>query len=315
MVADHFKHFDDRSKAFVMSDMLAYEYPIDYARQQQAFTENLPNNETDIHNDPSSSSSDTVNVTAEQVSSKVRAFAKHLEELATLPKDQEEQLSISVSETLQVFRTKISWALDTNLATHAWPGMSEAQRQDAVLQALGEDDKSPVTVAAARIRQLLNFCLEVRDLLWHRQTSQMFSSELKFGLGDVVYHKGFGFRGVVKAFDYRPTIDVSRWDGVQHIENPLEKPFYHVMPDLQDCLEVFGAPRGMRYVCSDNLEPCHSDRTSIEVQLEPGWTRTLSPDRTTLFLPPARTKFKHGADLADDDVTEETLLKVQASVS
>eukprot|EP00957_Ditylum_brightwellii_P045869 3479446-Ditylum_brightwellii.AAC.1 len=64
-------------------------------------------------------------------------------------------------------------------------------------------------------------------------------------------------------------MDVRRWDGVQEIENPMEKPFYHVIPDPNDCIRVFGGERSTRYVCEDNLELCPKADRNISIDMEP----------------------------------------------
>jgi len=80
------------------------------------------------------------------------------------------------------------------------------------------------------------------------------SSFVKFPLGSLVFHTHFNFRGVVTGWDPKPRFDVRRWDGVQHIENVMEKVFYTVIPDENDAEEVFGLnSRHPRYVCEDNL--------------------------------------------------------------
>ena len=79
---------------------------------------------------------------------------------------------------------------------------------------------------------------------------------IKFPVGTPVYHTHFNFRGVVTAWDSQPRFDVTRWDGVQHIDNPMEKPFYTVVPDGNDASQVFGInEKHPRYVCEDNLVP------------------------------------------------------------
>ena len=279
MISEHFKSFDLHSNTFVANDMLAYEYPTDHTMQQQA--SEAAKGET------ATESSGTEEIAA-KVTSEIKGFAKHLETLISLPNnggDGQDNLNL-----LAAIRAKIESVSSDQI--EFWPASILSPRNQSMTMD-SEKYKSPVASASLRLRHLLNIALEVRDILWHRQTSKEVSSHLKFGIGDVVFHKGFGFRGVVVAFDHKPTVDVSRWDGLVDIKDPLEKPFYHVIPDQQDCIDVFGSERGMRYVCEDNMEPCHSDSRALTVSLEPDWTRTLSSEGTTEFCPPSHIKVRN----------------------
>ena len=57
-----------------------------------------------------------------------------------------------------------------------------------------------------------------------------------------------------------------------HIERPQEKPFYHVYPDLNDCISAFDGPRSFRYVCQDNLELSLNNNKHLDFEM------TLDPD-------------------------------------
>ena len=43
-------------------------------------------------------------------------------------------------------------------------------------------------------------------------------------------------------------MDVSGWDGVLGLPSGSEQPFYRALPDMGDCVELLGGPRGVRYV-------------------------------------------------------------------
>ena len=55
---------------------------------------------------------------------------------------------------------------------------------------------------------------------------------------------------------------------MQDIDNPNDKPFYHIRPDVNDCITEFGSPRSWRYVCQDNLEPYDLKHGRIELEME-----------------------------------------------
>lgn len=303
MTSDHFRSFDSSSNTFVANDMLAYEYPADHTIQQQAVEEATRDLTEGITGSPETM--------AEKVAAEIKRFAQHLETLIAIPEGSvvDEQNGLSLLTAIQ---SKIASVSSDDI--ESWPtSIISPRNQGMTMEA--EEFRSPVACASARLRNLLNIALEVRDILWRRQNSKEVASQLKFGVGDVVYHKHFGFRGVVVAFDHKPTVDVSRWDGLVDIENPLEKPFYHVIPDRQDCTNVFGSARGLRYVCEDNMEMCHSDSRALTVSLDPDWTRTLSPEGTTEFVTPFHIKFKHGMDIGDNGLTETCLGEIQRALS
>lgn len=107
-------------------------------------------------------------------------------------------------------------------------------------------DLSPTTTVAHHLQALLSLHLEVVDINHQRRSCKENKPKVKFQLGDVVKHKLYNFRGVVATWDPTPVMDVRRWDGLQHVDNPMEKPFYQVIPDQNDCIEAFGGERPAR---------------------------------------------------------------------
>lgn len=68
----------------------------------------------------------------------------------------------------------------------------------------------------------------------------------RFGIGTVVRHTLFGYRGVI--FDVDPVFSSSdEWyDAIARTRPPKDRPWYHVMPDGQ---------QHTTYVAERNLEP------------------------------------------------------------
>lgn len=166
---------------------------------------------------------------------------------------------------------------------------------------------SPITRTTAHLQALLNLNLEIIEINNKRAVSQEYQNQIQFRVGHVVYHKIFGFRGVIVAWDRKPLVDVSRWDGLQHVENPMEKPFYHVIPDQNDCREVFGGERPMRYVCEENLEICSENRRAVQVDFDPEFTRKEDGH----FEAPTEIRYTYGDDIQDEGVTKRCLLRLQ----
>jgi len=171
----------------------------------------------------------------------------------------------------------------------------------------GMDHISPLTLAAQHLRELLGIYLEIAEVNQKREASMKVKENIKYDVGDVVYHTYFGFRGVVVGWDEKPIFDVRHWDGLQHVDNPQDKPFYHIVPDENDCIEAFGAPRGVRYVCEDNLMDCPEGRRSIKVDLDVGWKRSDSD----VYTAPHTLRYQYGSDPEDDGATERCLYRIQ----
>lgn len=125
------------------------------------------------------------------------------------------------------------------------------------------------------LENLYRFHIKINTMIATRKSNQEHKQRINFSLGQIVKHKRYGFRGVIVAWDPKPRMDVSNWDGLADIECPQEKPFYHVIPDVNDCVSAFGGPRHFRYVCQDNLEssPIETTPLDLEMNLNPEeWT-------------------------------------------
>ena len=122
----------------------------------------------------------------------------------------------------------------------------------------------------------------------------------KFHLGQIVRHKKYNFRGVIIGRDSEPIYNVSRWDGLRDVPNANDLPFYGVIPDQQDCIEIFGGERPTRYVCEVNLEPCPSDQMYLDVDVDVDWMKL--PDGS--YRPPPFERFKYGYDNDEDDTPD-----------
>ncbi len=129
-------------------------------------------------------------------------------------------------------------------------------------------------------------------------------------LGDIVKHKKYNFRGIIAGCDAHPRTDVSRWDGLQHIQsNVNEMPFYHVIADSNDTTEAFGSERRYRYVCQENLERCPVDECKdIELELDDGWSIQKAGTSDVEYVAPDQLKFQH-AERLDNEEADETFQK------
>jgi hemimethylated DNA binding protein len=237
-IEEHFKRFDAGTKSFVPKKIVAYEYPNDLLVAESQHAPGSTKAQQSAQNVISG-----VQDTAEQLRSIILGYT-------SAPESRELKL--------------ISFFLDK---------LTRLSEGD-VLPVKDRFSAEPIPdnkLASVHLQQLLNIVVEAGELLCLKRRSIENDRPIKFALGDVVLHKGYGFRGIVVAWDPQPTFDVSRWDGLRHIKDPHEYPFYHIVPDQNDCVEAFGGERPSRYVCEENLEICPTDRRNIDVDLEPEW--------------------------------------------
>ena len=243
-IANSFNRFDSSTRCFVPNAVNSFQYPFD--------NEGLGKDE---HFDDWAVRR---NELGSQVVSGVQEFASKLERHIL------DESSCSESRGLGIL-------------ARFQDRLSSLARGDVVpaSASLSTKEVSQGDLATYHLRELLNIELEISELLWIRHISKESKKNVKFSLGDIVQHKKYGFRGVVLAWDPKPAVDVSQWDGLVEIEDASELPFYHIIPDQNDCIEAFGAERPFRYVCEANLEPCAREKSFIDVDMsmDPGWQR------------------------------------------
>ena len=273
LLKDYFTKFNANKKRFVPNDLVGYQFPNDDLNDVQMTS--LPTRDAKLCMEM---------VTAAQ------EFASRLERCildeTSCPKERNLTVLDNILERLQSISSGDVFS-----------------RKERYLQ----KDLSPTTIVAHHLHALLNLQLEVVDVNHQRRISKENKPKIKFALGDIVRHKKYGFRGVVATWDPKPTVDVRRWDGLSDIENPMEKPFYHVIPDQNDCIEAFGGPRPARYVCEENLEVCpQGERESMSVDLDPVWVKTEKG-----YKAPQAIQYRFGEDLDDDGVTERCMTRMQ----
>jgi hemimethylated DNA binding protein len=247
-VPHFFDRFDATSKCFVPNESQQYEYPLD-----------------DAHLETTEQEAVAAVVRAEvgdQMVVAIQSFARRLERRILDETSSAETRGLNV---VVDFQHRLGRLASGDVMTD----------EDRLTKAEITDDH----LATLHLRWLLNLSLELGEILWQRRISAEAVSGLKFRLGDIVHHKKYDFRGVVVAWDPKPSIDVSKWDGLGDVEDPNEKPFYHVIPDQSDCIQAFGGERPFRYVCEDNLEFCPRHRTLVDVDLDLDWENDTTEAR------------------------------------
>jgi hemimethylated DNA binding protein len=296
-ISEFFKRFDSQTKSFVPNDILAYEFP------------------ADMYDYPQVQLSQKAEAASKDVISGTQEAANHLRSIILGYTSAPESRNMKV---LSLFLDKLTALSEGDVVP--------------VKDKLSDGHIPANKLAAMHLKQLLNLTVNVGDLLWQKRRTLENQKEIKFGLGDVVTHKVYGFRGVVVAWDPEPSFDVSRWDGLQHIKNPQEFPFYHIIPDQEDCIKVFGGERSSRYVCEENLDVCPFEQRQMDVDLEPEWEFNhadrvyIPPDdlkvRGAVYIPELCllyishfVQFKYGEDLEDDGMTERCLKEIRDALS
>lgn len=279
-VDDYFTRFDAHSQSFVPNNLLAYEYPADRP-DDASLSQSLPEETVQLCN--------TIVTGVQELAARLERCI--LDETSCATDRKFKLLSDTQAELARIASGDIV------------PNSMSMRSPDGV---------SPLSTAALHLRALLNLTLETMEVMFQRRTAKEHKGKLLFSIGDIVHHKMFQFRGVVVAWDPKPTVDVTRWDGLGHVENPMDLPFYHVIPDQGDCIEVFGGERQMRYVCEENLEECADNRKLLDVDLQPEWEYDSSNGS---YIPPAELRFKYGDDLKDDGATERCLKRLLDEIS
>ena len=284
--SQHFERFDSETKRFVPNAMKLYEFPADFEEEETG----------DRQIQPSLLSPD-VESAAKSVITGVQNLAHHLKDMILGGRSSAPELE--QLKLLSFVLRRVEELSMGNVTT------TKEKIQYPNREAIPADK-----LATFHLRALLNLTVEVGELLWQRKTTLESKVQTKFNVGDIVEHKRYGFRGVVVAWDPKPLVDVSRWDGLQDIENPQNYPFYHIIPDQNDCIEAFGGERPSRYVCEENLVSCPGDRRRrLQIDLQsPEW---VFDDQSLTYKAPEDLKFKFGVDLGDDGVTSQVLEDLQ----
>jgi len=290
-IENHFERFDASRNRFIPNDHLTFLYPDVYDATQD---DNTHNTTTAINEEILKERQD-VETQARQIFVGVVTFAEKL-------------LRCILDET----SCPTSRGMDV-LASYQ-------ERLEAVSKGAMESSENGASSnssmrrrAVMHLRKILNISLEITEIIWQRRIAEKNKSRIRYSLGDVVQHKKYGFRGVVVAWDHKPSIDVSRWDGLSHIENPNELPFYHIVPDQNDCIQAFGGERPFRYVCDENLEKCPPNRTLLEVDLDSDdWQWDQSKGK---YLAPDELKLKYAEDIGDDNTTASCMVSMKEEIS
>jgi hypothetical protein len=102
----------------------------------------------------------------------------------------------------------------------------------------------------------------------------------------VLRHRKYGYRAAIFGWERRPQVDVSGWDGVQGLPSGPDQPFYRALPDMGDCVELLGGPRGVR--CDAPPAPPWRD-TPPQRAAPPLIASGTSPRRTSSQSRPRRT--------------------------
>ncbi|KAL9190868.1 hypothetical protein ACHAXT_000574 [Thalassiosira profunda] len=164
----------------------------------------------------------------------------------------------------------------------------------------------PLTVVSS-LADFQHLLVKINALLWTRKANKGHNN-INFSLGQTVKHKKYGFRGVVVAWDPKPKFDVSNWDGLQGIENPQEKPFYHIHPDVNDCVRAFGGPRHSRYVCQDNLSP-YDETQPLQFEMDLDSEQFKWDAAQGRYLPSEEMKFMYGEGLGEQEANIVSTLR------
>jgi len=298
-VQNKFERFDPVRNCFVPKKALAYEYPSDGEW-------NVGGSYTEM--DGGNDATTPVVVEYEKMTTAVQTVASQLERCIlnvtsctearglTLLASFQHRLSSLAKGDVETMEERLNASIVSNDddASSEEMHQRQQQRQSKLLM--------------AHLRSFLYVTLELLELLWQRRIAMQRKHDIQFPLGSIVRHTKYKFRGVVVAWDPKAAVDVTNWDGLQDITGAADMPFYHVIPDQNDCIDVFGSERPFRYVCQANLELCprHQCILDVDDHLDPEWK--LDTDEW-IYQPPDDLKFKYGESLGGDEELIESCMK------
>ena len=143
--------------------------------------------------------------------------------------------------------------------------------------------------------QYLNRFTAVLENAEVRREANRSRDGVTFRIGQVVRHKLYNYRAVVVGWDKRPTIDVSKWEGVVQGALGVAQPFYHCIPDSNDALHFLGGARKLMYVAQENLEMCHALESRIHSDVVPQAFEYYDTS-TQSFVPTERIAWQYPVD-------------------
>mmetsp|Transcript_7676 Transcript_7676/g.19122 ORF Transcript_7676/g.19122 Transcript_7676/m.19122 type:complete len:806 (-) Transcript_7676:887-3304(-) len=292
---DQFERYDPQSQSFVPGEVLAYVYPNDKPAEE--------------NNDCSwSSYQNPSDESAKNIIQGIQSFAEYLRQIilgyTSAPEARKLRLLSSYLDQLTKLANADVVPNEDKFRLRQRSKVSEDGQQ----KQKKEDSVVTQTLMKWQVQKFVELVVEIEDTLWTRRKTIEIERVNKFSLGDIVQHKKYGFRGVVVAWDPEPVYEVTHWDGLQHIDNPEQYPFYHVIPDRDDVMVAFGGERPWRYVCEENLEVCPKENRDIDVDLEPEWT---TDPKNKKYVPSDELKLRHGEQLEDDGLTENCLKEIK----
>mmetsp|Transcript_324 Transcript_324/g.521 ORF Transcript_324/g.521 Transcript_324/m.521 type:complete len:521 (+) Transcript_324:85-1647(+) len=184
----YFDKYDMSTCCFVPNERLAYEYPSDMQRHRD-FTGLTATADMDALNP--------------LIVDSVKCICTHLEK--TIKKNLLTDSSAMQLETINSIEKSLS-----RIIRDAPPHTFSCQ--------------SPWS-AIHYLTSLGNITHEISETMLTRRRALESMKDVKFRLGDIVKHKKYGFRGVIISWDPKPRVDVSQWDGLQHLEDVENLPF------------------------------------------------------------------------------------------
>lgn len=235
LIPHAFEHFESSLGIFVPDQMLIYQYPNPLY--------------TDVPSSPSPE--------AQQA----------LQQLEAMVHEVTSRLNTSVTGANLWHRVDQLFGDQFKAKLQTWPGPPSARIEER--DTVHSISRDTVHSMLRDLRSVQN----VATLLSQQRDAHSDRASVAFGLGQVLRHKKYDFRGAVAGWDSRPVVDVAHWDGVEDLALGAEQPFYHILPDHHDCVLAFGAPRDSRYVAQENLE------------VVPANERLISSERLNQILP------------------------------
>ena len=239
LINQYFSKFDPNKDGYIPNKVLNYAYPLDRFTEVRKEEAEKASDYTPQNTEPKLSPSPKLQDVCTKITSGIQHISHRLLppvlELKTHQKN-DDSGTISLASTLLSSLQSMSLENERRFFHH------------------------PLHLAISSVKKLSQFHAKLNTLQWSHNNHKKCNSTINFKLGQTVRHNLFDCRGVVTAWDPKPYHNSSFGDASQ--------PFFHIIPDVNDCIREFGSPRSWLYVRQDNLEPYDLKQGRIELEME-----------------------------------------------
>ena len=245
-----FERYDADTQSFVPNSLLAFRFPHDRLAILQDNTREEQRNKL-----------------GRQLIRFIQNFGSRLEQQTLeFSSSTETEMETNISSLLMTPFKKMILTLSTGNIVNFEEALSR------------QKEPSDFFTATKLLSILLKLEWESSGIMWTRDVAKQHVNNMQFKVGDTVVHTELGFRGVVVAWDHKPSNEVKEWFGTNDIENRRELPYYHVQRELdgleksqQEYTVTNDTGQNISLVCENDLEICSTIGTNCRISPGEQW--------------------------------------------